>query len=210
VVRIKSSSLAIVMLIILSACEVVTTAPNRLVGHWKAETAIKTEYYFSPIEPDTGKGTITEYDPRNGDVWIGTYTIHRSSNDGYMVTLDVNWPGEYMDGFIMFDIREDGKSSTMHRYIIKYIDSQTKHMQFPTKSNGEQEYNQFTGCPSGCTYHPPGCDIKGNISYSTEEKIYHVPGQEFYNETVINTEYGERWFCTEQEVINNGWRKSTQ
>jgi hypothetical protein len=65
-----------------------------------------------------------------------------------------------------------------------------------------------TGCPYGCTYQKPGCDIKGNISYNTGEKIYHVPGQTFYNETVINPVYGERWFCTEDEAIANGWRKA--
>lgn len=34
------------------------------------------------------------------------------------------------------------------------------------------------------------CDIKGNISYETEEKIYHVPGCQSYNATVINEAKG--------------------
>jgi hypothetical protein len=66
------------------------------------------------------------------------------------------------------------------------------------------------GCPDGCTYYKDGCDIKGNISYNTREKIYHLPGQEFYDNTTINPDYGERWFCTEEEAIDNGWRKSYQ
>ena len=65
-----------------------------------------------------------------------------------------------------------------------------------------------SGCPSGCSFHPPGCDIKGNISIKTGEKIYHVPGQEYYSATQISPEYGERWFCTEAEAIANGWRKA--
>lgn len=52
------------------------------------------------------------------------------------------------------------------------------------------------------------CDIKGNISLNTGERIYHVPGQEFYDDTVIRTEYGERWFCTEAEAKAAGWRKA--
>ena len=64
------------------------------------------------------------------------------------------------------------------------------------------------GCPYGCTFQKDGCDIKGNISFDTNEKIYHIPGQEFYSETTINPDYGERWFCTENEAIANGWRKS--
>ena len=51
------------------------------------------------------------------------------------------------------------------------------------------------------------CDIKGNINYSGE-KIYHVPGQEYYNETKIDVERGERWFCSEEEAQAAGWRKS--
>ena len=49
----------------------------------------------------------------------------------------------------------------------------------------------------GCEYHKDGCDIKGNISFDTAEKIYHVPGQQYYATTTIDPNYGERWFCTE-------------
>jgi hypothetical protein len=58
------------------------------------------------------------------------------------------------------------------------------------------------------TYSAPGCVIKGNASYDTGEKIYHVPGGQYYNSTKIDPRYGERWFCNEQDAINNGWRKS--
>ncbi len=50
--------------------------------------------------------------------------------------------------------------------------------------------------------------IKGNISLNTGEKIYHVPGGEFYDQTVISEAKGERWFCTEAGAIATGWRKS--
>lgn len=66
----------------------------------------------------------------------------------------------------------------------------------------------YPTCPLGCKKHQLGCNVKGNISFDTKEKIYHLPGQTFYNETVINPEYGELWFCTEEEAIKNGWRKS--
>jgi micrococcal nuclease len=49
--------------------------------------------------------------------------------------------------------------------------------------------------------------IKGNIS-SSGEKIYHVPGQSSYDATQIDEASGERWFCTEQEALDAGWRKS--
>jgi hypothetical protein len=52
------------------------------------------------------------------------------------------------------------------------------------------------------------CSIKGNVSIGSGERIYHVPGQEFYAETVIRPEYGERWFCSEAEARSAGWRRS--
>lgn len=65
------------------------------------------------------------------------------------------------------------------------------------------------GCPQGCISLPPCPNpIKGNVSFTTGEKIYHVVGGQFYDETIIDPNYGERWFCTEAEAIANGWRKS--
>jgi len=51
------------------------------------------------------------------------------------------------------------------------------------------------------------CSIKGNIS-SAKEKIYHVPGCQSYEKTIINEESGEQWFCTEEEAHSAGWRKA--
>lgn len=51
-------------------------------------------------------------------------------------------------------------------------------------------------------------DIKGNISYTTGEKIYHVPGDRYYNDTIIDESEGERWFVTEKQARNAGWRHS--
>lgn len=48
--------------------------------------------------------------------------------------------------------------------------------------------------------------IKGNISYTTGEKIYHAPGDTSYNKTVIDTSAGEKMFCTPEEAMKEGWR----
>jgi hypothetical protein len=53
-----------------------------------------------------------------------------------------------------------------------------------------------------------GCGIKGNISVTTGERIYHVPGQKYYFVTRINWFGGERWFCSEADARAAGWRKS--
>jgi endonuclease YncB( thermonuclease family) len=51
-----------------------------------------------------------------------------------------------------------------------------------------------------------GCTIKGNVSQSG--RIYHLPGQENYDDTRIDTSRGERWFCSEAEAVAAGWRRA--
>jgi endonuclease YncB( thermonuclease family) len=53
---------------------------------------------------------------------------------------------------------------------------------------------------------PGQCAIKGNIS--SNGRIYHLPGQENYGDTRINTARGERWFCSEAEAQAAGWRRA--
>ena len=54
---------------------------------------------------------------------------------------------------------------------------------------------------------PDGCTIKGNIS-SGGKRIFHVPGQQHYEQTRISAGKGERWFCSEDEAVAAGWRKA--
>ena len=51
------------------------------------------------------------------------------------------------------------------------------------------------------------CGIKGNIS-TAGEKIYHLPGCGSYAKTQIDEKRGERWFCSEKEAQEAGWRKA--
>lgn len=49
------------------------------------------------------------------------------------------------------------------------------------------------------------CAIKGNINRNGV-RIYHIPGSRNYSETKINTDRGERWFCSQREAQEAGWR----
>ncbi|MEP5730733.1 MAG: thermonuclease family protein [Sulfitobacter sp.] len=51
----------------------------------------------------------------------------------------------------------------------------------------------------------PACQIKGNIN-ARGDRIYHVPGQIYYNRTGIRPERGERWFCSPSQAMASGWR----
>lgn len=51
------------------------------------------------------------------------------------------------------------------------------------------------------------CQIRANVS-SAGERIYHVPGQRYYADTVVHWWRGERWFCSEADAQSAGWRRA--
>ncbi|MFK7847821.1 MAG: thermonuclease family protein [Rhodothermales bacterium] len=51
---------------------------------------------------------------------------------------------------------------------------------------------------------PEGCPIKGNIS--NNGRIYHAPWSPWYSRTKVSVDKGERWFCSEGEALDAGWR----
>lgn len=58
------------------------------------------------------------------------------------------------------------------------------------------------------TYAQSGeCVIKGNVS-TQGERIYHMPGDKYYDETRISASHGEHWFCSEEEARAAGWRRA--
>lgn len=61
--------------------------------------------------------------------------------------------------------------------------------------------------PVGSLVGQSGCNIKGNIS-AKGARIYHVLGQKYYSRTKISVGKGERWFCSEAEARQAGWRKA--
>ena len=60
---------------------------------------------------------------------------------------------------------------------------------------------------SGCGDSRADCDIKGNIG-KDGSKIYHMPKDEWYSKTMIDTQTGEKWFCSEMEAEKAGWRRA--
>jgi endonuclease YncB( thermonuclease family) len=51
---------------------------------------------------------------------------------------------------------------------------------------------------------PLGCAIKGNVTRN--ERIYHMPWSPWYAKIRMDSGHGKRWFCSEDEAINAGWR----
>lgn len=68
---------------------------------------------------------------------------------------------------------------------------------------------QLAATPQASSSDGPanGCKIKGNIN-SKGDKIYHMPGSQYYERTQIDLPQGERWFCTERQAKDAGWRSA--
>jgi len=59
-----------------------------------------------------------------------------------------------------------------------------------------------------CVNKREGCLIKGNYRKDNNTKIYHLPNCFNYEKTVVNTDEGDFWFCTEEEASRSGFIKS--
>ena len=99
------------------------------------------------------------------------------------------------------DVKYQGRFQTAEQYARE----NNLGLWAPDACTGEQSGDQrFPVVPS-----PTGaCVIKGNISFDAGDRIYHVPGCPYYDQTSINPGKGEKYFCTEQEAVNAGWRKA--
>jgi hypothetical protein len=118
--------IAIILMLILSGCgRDLSTPSNRLVGHWVAGGAIKTEYYYSEIDSKTKIGTLTEYDPRSGSVITCNYSIFTEAPDGESVNLEEACPGD-IAAIVDYVVKTDGTSALRMSTKIDYVDSKTK------------------------------------------------------------------------------------
>lgn len=54
-----------------------------------------------------------------------------------------------------------------------------------------------------------GCLVKGNLD-KNDHRWYHLPDFRHYDQIVINPEESDRWFCTEAEAIEAGFKKARE
>jgi hypothetical protein len=118
--------IALILILVLSGCgRDLSTPSSRLVGHWVAETGVKTEYYYSEIDSKTKVGTLTEYDPRDGTVLACKYSIFTEAPDGENVTLEEACPGE-IAMITDYVVKEDGTTALRISTRMTYVDGKTK------------------------------------------------------------------------------------
>jgi len=92
-------------------------------------------------------------------------------------------------GIGIWSVENYAQKDGFHKEIIEKNQSKTNNQ------------NQSAVQPAG------DCTIKGNIS-SNGDKIYHMPGQHFYEVTQIDLSKGEKYFCSREEAEQAGFRAS--
>jgi len=112
----RTIQILVLFALLLSACgggRDLSTPSSRLVGHWKSNTIEGNEKFFSVVDPNTGKGTYTEYNPGDGTVSVMTYKIENEAPEGERLTILAISP----DGTELpqeeFVLKKDGQHAQM-------------------------------------------------------------------------------------------------
>jgi len=79
------------------------------------------------------------------------------------------------------------------------------HEAFTAASKRAREAGLGIYSPTCRSTIPPdkSCVIKGNIR--SGKKLFYRPTCEFYNQVVVDTSFGDIWFCTESEAKQEGF-----
>jgi endonuclease YncB( thermonuclease family) len=114
------------------------------------------------------------------------------------------------------EMARSGFATAYRRYSNDYVDEEAEARAarrgiWAGDFTPPEEFRREAARPRERPDEPPqssqrdGCDIKGNIN-GDDKRIYHVPGSRSYDDTVIDSSRGERWFCSEGEARRAGWR----
>lgn len=74
----------------------------------------------------------------------------------------------------------------------------------------QKAHQEKAGLWSKCAPTPElGCQVKGNLD-RLDKRWYHLPAFRHYEQTVVNLEHGDQWFCTEAEAEKAGFQKARE
>jgi endonuclease YncB( thermonuclease family) len=126
-------------------------------------------------------------------------------NDGYGREISVCWQGDLE---INRHMVRQGFAWSFRKYSLDYVkdEEQAKAEGLGIWREASQPAWEFREARwnDASQKAPDGCPIKGNISRNG--RIYHAPWSPWYKRTKINLNKGERWFCSEAEAVQAGWR----
>ncbi|HBG68865.1 MAG: Micrococcal nuclease-like protein [Candidatus Nomurabacteria bacterium GW2011_GWC2_39_41] len=173
-----------------------TVDPRKDVQCFGVEASSKAKELLSGkrvrIETDATQGTYDKYNRLLGYIYRedGLFYNKYMIEQGYAHEYTYNTAYKYQTGF---------------KNAQKEAQANKAGLWSPSTCNGDTTKTSTTN--STQTNNADSCTIKGNIG-SSKEKIFHVVGCGSYNKTVIDESKGEKWFCSEKEAIDAGWRKA--
>ncbi|NGO50594.1 thermonuclease family protein [Mesorhizobium camelthorni] len=141
-----------------------------------------------------------------GDLIAGHITCVGTEYDGYNRLLAVCRSSEGIE--INRTLVKDGHAWAFRKYSFDYANeeaearaSRLRIWQAVTQTPWDYRADKWRVAEQTS---PNGCPIKGNISNNGH--IYHAPWSPWYSRTKLSLEKGERWFCSEREALDAGWR----
>jgi endonuclease YncB( thermonuclease family) len=92
-----------------------------------------------------------------------------------------------------------------HDYVVQEAEARAAHLGvWQAETTPAWDYRAMRWAEYDKTA-PAGCPIKGNIN-GRGEKIYHLPWGRDYPKVKMELAKGKRWFCSEGEAEQAGWR----
>jgi endonuclease/exonuclease/phosphatase family metal-dependent hydrolase len=151
---------------------------------------------------------IDDADPAEADLWSPTEGVKAGCNQRYPDFVDhivlsrtaraLMVPGSFSE--LLYD-RRDSATLSDHCPLVLTLSTAPgdfHHEKVPPLASAPEDAGAVHGRGS----------VKGNIN-GRGARIYHLPGCNSYENTVVDEAKGERWFRTEQEAADAGWLKAT-
>ena len=116
----------------------------------------------------------------------------------------------------MFCPRSDRNQSFINQSLLEqgaakfHLDTVNLEHQAELIATAQKAHQDKVGLWSQCAPEPKvGCQVKGNYT-ARGHRWYHLPTFRHYNQTVVNLESGDQWFCTEEEAVEAGFEKARE
>ncbi len=178
-----------------------TVDPRKPVECFGVEASNKAKELLSgkkvTLESDSSQGERDQYDRLLRYVFLedATNINLQMIQSGYAYEYTYNLPYKYQKEF-----KEAQQQASVSKIGLWGDTCQTPVTQTQPPSATPVPFSAPISNSNSCT-------IKGNIS-SSDEKIFHTISCGSYSKTVIDESKGEKWFCSEQEALDAGWRRA--
>jgi len=133
------------------------------------------------------------------------------------VEQDVNLLDQYGRALVhIYFLNADSQWQSLNAELLRRGAGRYYHDALNVKKGAEyltaayQGYANKAGLWSTCaTSKSVGCTIKGNVGRDGV-RYYHLPSFRHYEETVVNLDKGDQYFCSEKEALAAGWTRAVE